>query len=561
MKRVLPFVLLLLVSVFAQAAESFPKKAGKARQSVASVMTFKDGVVRSNGTAVFVGGGGDVLVSYSLMNDADSAVVIDAKGKAHPVIGIVGLNSVYDCVKLRVGHDKKIPYLPVSGDSVAVGDELYMLSYGKKGSGEVTAVTVSAIDSLYSNAYYTLDIHMQAGYEALPLVNANGELVAIMQPYIAGDSCSYAIGSTMSHQLVATPITYGNGRYQGMGIRTLLPADKESALSCMYMQAVVGDSVSYRNAIDDFIGQFPKSHEGYLSKAEFMAVYCSDVEAADVAWEKSLKLADKPADVYFNKAKTIYNFVHSGDTVSHPMLNMETVLSALDKAIDTDNLPLYVNYKADVLFEDGRYSDAYECYMSLVGASLDGNAMFLRAAQCQSALKNYDLAIELMDSAINAIDETDLKTAASYIPVRALMKMSAGRYREAVFDYNKYEEITGSSAMGANFYYLRSLAEVKAKMYQQALNDLEKAISIESSNPSLYVEKGLLCYRLSLFEEGVETLEEALELIPDSPDVHYILGLIYARMDKGSVAEEYFLRAEELGHPDAGIRLKELQAQ
>ena len=557
MKRNIVLFVALFAVIVSAAADKLPKKVEKARLSVTSILAYKDGQLKDDGTAFFVGGNGDVLLSYMLLDEADSAIVIDTKGKVRPVLGIVGLNNIYDCVRVRVAPDKKIPHLVVSHNEVPVGNELYMLAYGKKSSGEVRKVKVSAVDSLYSNAYYTLDIKMQKSYESLPLVNANGELVAIMQPMTSGDTCSYAISSSIYDRLVTTSVTYGRGYYPGMGIRTLLPEDKETALSCMYMQAVVGDSASCGRVVDEFIRAFPESSEGYMSKAEFLALYCRDMEIADAQWDKSLSLAENPAEVYFNKAKTIYTIVQGGDTVSHSMLGIASVLSALDNAIAADNQPLYMNYKADVLLENGRYADAYECYMSLTDASMHKTDIFVRAAQCQGALKNYDAAVELMDSALNTLDEAALRSSSPYILTRALLKSSAGRYREAVFDYNMYENIM-DGGLNANFYYLRSQAEVNGKMYQQALNDLEMAISIEPGNATFHLEKGILCYRVGLLEDAAAALESAKGLAADVADIYYLLGCTYLKTGNSRLAEENLQKAVSLQHPDAAKKLKEL---
>ena len=558
MRKGFVLVVALLFSATICVAQKLPKKVDKARQSVTSILTYNDGELKGDGTAFFVGGNGDVVLSYMLARKSDSIAVIDTKGKVRPVSGIVGLNNLYDCVRVRVGADKKIPYLPVSHNAVPAGAELYMLSYGKKNSGEVKRVSVAAVDSFYSHAYYTLDIKMQEAYASLPLVNADGELVAIMQPMTVGDTCGYAISSSVYDKLVTTSVTYGRGRYNDMGIRTLLPDDEETALSCMYMQSVVGDSISFRTTVDDFIAAFPGRHEGYMSRAEYMAVYCRDMDAAEAAWKESLSRSKNAAEVYFNKAKVLYSIVQSGDTVSHPILSIDNAFEVLDKAIEIDPQPLYVNYKADALLENGKFEDASDCYLSLVGTTLHGPDIYARASQCQGALKNYDAAIELMDSAINCIDEEELKDASPYILTRALLKYSAERYREAVFDYNRYEEIMGE-VRNANFNYLRSQSEVKGRMYQQALNDLERAISIEPGNPSFYLEKGLLCYKVNMLDEGALALEDAKALVPDAPDVYYILGCIYSKAGNNKVAVENLQKAQSLGHPDAEAKLNELK--
>lgn len=559
MKRRLFLLFALFAATVASAADKLPKKVDKAREAVAKVLTYKDGQLKGNGTAVFVGSAGDVLVTHGLMYSTDSAVVIDAKGKVQPVSGIVGLSALYDCVRMRVQAGKKQAHLPLAATGASVGDELYMLAYGSKGTGAVTKMGVSSVDSLYSNAYFTLDVKMDEGYEGLPLVNANGELVAIMQPMTMGDTCSYAIAATIADELVTTSLTYGRGYYNGMGIRTLLPQEKEPALSCMYMQGVMGDSASYGRVVEEFIKAYPKSYEGYLCKAEFEAVYCHDIDAADAAWEKAISFASKPAEVYFSKAKTIASVMHKGNCVQHSTLTEENVLSLLDKAIAADSLPVYVYYKADHLYAAGRYDEAYVCYMSLAGRSgIEQDAVFANAAQCQRVMKNYDVAIELMDSAVNHALVRSADDALPLVLNRAMMNDSIGRYREAVMDYNFYES-NAAYGLGANFYYIRSQAETKCKMYQQALNDLETAISMAPDYALYHFEKGLLCYRLNMLDDAVAALETAKGLANEASDVYYLLGCAYSRAGNKPLAEENLQRAVVLGHPDAENKLEELK--
>ena len=559
MKRKLFLLLALFVASAVLAADKLPKKVEKARAAVVALLTYKEGQLKGNGTALFAGTGGHVLAPYGLMCGVDSAVVIDAKGKAQPVSGIVGLSGLYDCVRMRVPVGKKQAHLPLSATGASVGDELYMLAYGNKGTGTVTGMRVSAVDSLYSHAYFTLDVKMEEGYAGLPLVNADGELVAIMQPMTAGDTCSYAIAATIADELVATSVTYGRGYYNGMGIRTLLPEDRDVALSCMYMQGVIGDSASYGRVVEEFIKAYPKSYEGYLSKAEFEAVYCHDIDAADAAWDTSLSFAVKPSEVYFSKAKTIASVMHKGGYVPHSTLTEDNVLSLLDKAIAADSLPIYVYYKADQLYYAGRYDEAYDSYMSLVGKSgVEQDRVFVNASQCQHVMKNYDVAIELMDSAVNHALVKGKGDALPLVFSRALMKDSVGRYREAVIDYNFYES-NAVYGLGANFYYIRSQAETKCKMYQQALNDLETAISMAPDYALYHFEKGLLCYRLNMLDDAATALETAKGLADEASDIYYLLGCTYLKSGNGRLAEENLQRAAVLGHPDAENKLEELK--
>jgi tetratricopeptide (TPR) repeat protein len=113
--------------------------------------------------------------------------------------------------------------------------------------------------------------------------------------------------------------------------------------------------------------------------------------------------------------------------------------------------------------------------------------------------------------------------------------------------------------LGADFYYLREQAELSAKMYQQALNDIDTAIDLDPANMAYYIEKGLLCYRVKLSDEGIRVLQEAKAIAPGMPDVHYLLGRLHMQKGEKEPAKQYLEKAMELGHPDAGAVLEQLE--
>ena len=61
MKRLGLLLLYVCLSALSVNADKLPKSVEKARQAVATVITYKQGIMLNNGTAVFVGEKGDVL--------------------------------------------------------------------------------------------------------------------------------------------------------------------------------------------------------------------------------------------------------------------------------------------------------------------------------------------------------------------------------------------------------------------------------------------------------------------------------------------------------------------
>ena len=558
MKRVVLLFLVACMSAISLFAGKLPKGVGKTRRAVASVVTYKQGVMLQSGTAVFAGSNSDLIAPYSLFVGADSAVVIDYKGVVRPVKNIVGVNEMFDCIRVRVATDKKVKPLAISATPVVEGETLYQIGYGIGNSGFVEEVSVERVDSVYSYAYYTLAKPMEPRFTALPMVNADGELVAVMQEAAVGDTVnSYAIAASLFSSLNVTVPFYGNGYYRSMGIRTALPGNKDEALTCLYMQTMVGDSVSYKNVIDDFVALYPDCYEGYVARAEYEAVVLRDFDLALSSWNKALGLVENPAEVHYSKAKAINTIVLEGDTVSHAALSLESALCEIDKAIAADSQSLFLNGKAEILCSHGEYATAAGCYEALAATDMRSAEVFAKASQCYREVMDYEKSVAMLDSAVACFDSTAVKFSAPYVLTRALVNAAAKKYRNAVYDYIRYEEMMGGS-LGAQFYYLRAQAEQGAKMYAQALDDYDTAMYLDPQNLASYIEKGVLCYRVKYTDEGIRVLTEAEVLAPTSPDVHYLLGRLYIQKGVPEKAMVHLQRAAELGHPDADAVIGEL---
>ena len=81
------------------------------------------------------------------------------------------------------------------------------------------------------------------------------------------------------------------------------------------------------------------------------------------------------------------------------------------------------------------------------------------------------------------------------------------------------------------FYYERSQIELNARMYQPALDDINRAIELAPRESLYHVERAALAVRVSLFDECIKSCQDALRLNPHIIDAYRILG--YAQFQKG----------------------------
>ena len=133
---------------------------------------------------------------------------------------------------------------------------------------------------------------------------------------------------------------------------------------------------------------------------------------------------------------------------------------------------------------------------------------------------------------------------------RGMAYDNAGKYRKAVADYNDYE-VAMRGYVGADFFYLREQCEAKGRMFQLALNDIEKAIILSPAQPDLRAEKANVLYRVNEIDDAIQTAREVVEMAPDYSDGYLILGL--ALIQKGDKAEglQQLEKAKSLGNTQA----------
>lgn len=93
-----------------------------------------------------------------------------------------------------------------------------------------------------------------------------------------------------------------------------------------------------------------------------------------------------------------------------------------------------------------------------------------------------------MDSAVARFNKPYGKDAAPYLYERAGAKTAVKDFRGAVADYNDfYDAMMGQ--VSAEFYLIRTQAEMQCRMFQQAINDINKAIKLDPQNVNYWVEK------------------------------------------------------------------------
>ena len=537
-------LLFVALSTFAQ-----PGWVKNASRSVFTLKTFAaDGSLIASSNGFYTGTNGEAVSNFTPFKGAARAIVIDAQGKELQVAGIMGANDMYDVVKFRV-NGNKTQSLALSSSVAPVGSMAYLLPYH-----EVKAVKSGPVRKAETfqgdYPYYTVALSMGENQVSCPLLDESGQVIGMMQqPAVLGDSLSYAVSARFVDSLKITGLNYFDETFKLTQVKKLMPADIKEANLVLYFAGSQSDSAEYVSLIQDFIQQFPNASDGYIYRAQ-QETAGGDFAAAERDMEQALKFADPKDDAHFNYARIIYNKEIYQSAQPYAGWSLDKALQQIQSAISIKSLPTYRQLEGDIRFAKQQYDEAYEIYNSLLSTNLRSAELFFAAARCKEMQKDTTAMLALMDSTISMFSRPYLKDVAPYLWARAEARRNAGRYRDAINDMNEYETLM-TATVNDNFYYIRHQVEIQGRLYQQALNDINRAIQMNPNEVLYYAEKASLEIRVGLYDQAISTAQECIAIDAENSDGYLFLGL--AQCLKGQKADgiKNLQKAKELGDSQA----------
>lgn len=547
MKQLGVFITLIILCVCSK-SQAQPSAVKNAAKSVFKLTTFnEDGSVLSTSHGIFIGNNGEAISDLKPFLGAARATVTDTKGREMNVERIMGINDLYDAVKFKV-NGKTTP-LPIAQTALTSGAQAWLISYAEK-SPTITTATVKSVESFMNKySYYIFSITAPENTNSCPFVNSEGQVIGIMQPSTTSSDI-HATDAKFIADLQNSGLSIEDETMKKIGIPPSLPADKEQALLALMMAAQANDSVKHAAVVSDFISQYPTSVDGYTAQAQIYLNANKFDEAAE-EMETAIKKADSKDEAHYNYSKIIYNKEVYKNDIPYKPWSLDKAYDEINKAYELNPQPSYQHQQALITFAQGEYQKAYDMFMNLTKTSIRNPELFYSASQCKQMLKApAKEIIALLDSAINTTDTLRIREAAPYFLARAEAYITTDSFRQAVFDYTRYEILVNGN-VNANFYYIREQAEVKAKLYQQALIDITTAIMLSPKEPTYYAEKASLELRVNMIDDALKTATKCIELAPEYADGYLILGL--AQINKGNKTEGLanLEKAKQLGHIQA----------
>ena len=102
-----------------------------------------------------------------------------------------------------------------------------------------------------------------------------------------------------------------------------------------------------------------------------------------------------------------------------------------------------------------------------------------------------------------------------------------GQYQQAIEELNKAIELNPKLATA---YLNRGAAYNSLGQYERAIKDLDKALELDPKNAPAHTNIGLAYYMVGQYDRAVEDLSEAVRLAPKNAVVHFNRANVYARL-------------------------------
>lgn len=554
-----------------RAEAATPKWATKVQKSILSVISYdQNKEMLHSGTGVCVSSDGIVVADYAVLRDAWSAVVVDQSGNKYDVERILGADDTYGVVRFKTAA-RKVPALtPAPSSAGTDGTTVYALGYSK--TKQVTCPSAriekkEVVDARF--AYYTLTKAFKDAATGYALFDADGQWLGLVQSPIRNKS--YAIDARFGTDLSIAAIQSKSASLalNCIHIRKGIPETAEEALVYIYFQSRSANNDDYIDMLNLFVQTYPDNAEGYLRRVTPLTDMCR-FDEAEADMQTYLRLAADKMAAHGNVANALYTKLLYQPEPAYEKWNYDLAVDHVNQALSLANEMLqgastdslrrqaeanvlqYQLQKAQILMAKADERGALAIYEALnSGPYRSAGTLYAASMAHEAAGDSLDIAIALMDSAIATFPEPMPQEAANYVMRRGQLYAKVKRYRDAVKDYNQYCYLNNNK-VSAQFYYDRSALEVEARMYQQAIDDINQAIALSPRTVLFYVEKSGIQLRVNMLDDCIATARQALALDANNADALRIQG--YAQLQKGD-------RAAARQSLDAAVALGDVTAK
>ncbi len=251
--------------------------------------------------------------------------------------------------------------------------------------------------------------------------------------------------------------------------------------------------------------------------------------------------------------------LHLLGLAAHQLKRHDEAADLINRAIAQDGpgTPVYLGNFASMLFEQGKYEQAVECYDKTLKLEPHHAEAYRNRAVALAKLKRFDEALSSYDEAL-ALNPADIQSLKS----QGVLLGEAGRHEEALACCEKLLALKPDH-VGA--YNNRAIALDHLKKYEEALASYDRALELKPANVDTLNNKGNTLQKLGRLDDALSTYEKALALSPGHASSLNNKGIVLRKLGRHDEALSYHDKALSISphyaeaHSNRGMALYDLK--
>lgn len=543
MKRYISLLLFFCLAISMTYAVKLPSWSKNAAKSVCTIFVYdKDGNLKTSGNGVFLSSSGACVTDCKLLSVADSLVVLAKDGRKYQFKYVTGADDIYDIARFQVAA-KKVAYLETATFPSVVGSKVYVVLNTEGKTPSLVAGTVKEVSAARNgDSYYTLDINLPQSAKSCPVMDEAGKIIGLAQ-VSQTENEAYACGVRMTEDMDFGAFLFSTKILGSSTLMKKLPLNENDAQVALMMG---GSSLSpklYLKYLEQYALIFPESPFAYEQYANFYVN--SDLDRAIENMEKAAQRYVKEDEAHFFVAKFV--FANRTQLDKKEGYDLKYAYDEVSKALASNPLPIYSQLKANIETELGDYDGAKKSFETVMNSNLCTSDVILSYIDMNNRRgAGSREQIALIDSLYDAKKDVLANDTLTLIYTKALYLEDIAEYNEALKYLQIYSEAYGNN-MTAEFFYNREQLAMKAKRYQQAMNDIKKAVEIEPGNLLYRVEYAGINIIANRYDEALEILDGCLKEQPENPDINRLTALALLQLGRKEEACRHLKIAIEAG--------------
>lgn len=291
-----------------------------------------------------------------------------------------------------------------------------------------------------------------------------------------------------------------------------------------------------------------------------------DIEVKSISTLDSLSLEitenSSNSKSYYNRALYFYDEAE-----------YEQALNDISRALEVDSsIADYFLVRGNIYYDQQRFKEAFTSYQKTVEIDDEHEIAILKLCQIELILKNYDLAIEMVNKALRinqmnptsyylkgfiyldagdtAIAVSSFQTAIEVDPKHYDSYIMLGKIWAEVkpeFSETYYDQALELEPESVEALYNKGVLLQNQDRYSESYQIYDRIISIDSSAYFAYYNKGyVLLVSDSSYTEAIQYFERSLLYYPYYHQAYYNIGLCYENLGEFELSEKNYKKSLEI---------------